>query len=151
MKTTSQRSAWRKPIWFSATAAGIMLAISGFAGTAAAADMEAGKKSYERNCAACHRPDGSGMRGAFPPLANNPNLKAEPERVVDSILKGVSGPLEVGGITYNAVMPAMAHLDDTEIANISNYVLNSWGNSGPEITAAQVKTVREGGGLTDRA
>lgn len=151
MKTTSQRSSWRKPIWFSATAAGIMLAISGFAGTAAAADMEAGKKSYERNCAACHRPDGSGMRGAFPPLANNPNLKAEPERVVDSILKGVSGPLEVGGITYNAVMPAMAHLDDTEIANISNYVLNSWGNSGPEITAAQVKTVREGGGLTDRA
>src|SRR5690554_4309398 len=151
MKTTSQRSAWRKPIWFSATAAGIMLAISGFAGTAAAADMEAGKKSYERNCAACHRPDGSGMRGAFPPLANNPNLKAEPERVVESILKGVSGPLEVGGNTYNAVMPAMAHLDDTEIANISNYVLNSWGNSGPEITAAQVKTVREGGGLTDRA
>lgn len=151
MKTTSQRSAWRKPMWFSATAAGIMLAISGFAGTAAAADMEAGKKAYERNCAACHRPDGSGMRGAFPPLANNPNLKAEPERVVDSILKGVSGPLEVGGVTYNAVMPAMAHLDDSEIANISNYVLNSWGNKGPEITAAQVKTVREGGGLTDRA
>ncbi|WP_290563341.1 cytochrome D1 domain-containing protein [Aliidiomarina sp.] len=151
MKTTSQRSAWRKPIWFSATAAGIMLAISGFAGTAAAADLEAGKKSYERNCAACHRPDGSGMRGAFPPLANNPNLQAEPERVVDSILKGVSGPLEVGGVTYNAVMPAMAHLDDAEIANISNYVLNSWGNKGPEITAAQVKNVREGGGKTDRA
>lgn len=151
MKTTSKRSAWRKPVWFSATAAGIMLAISGYAGTAAAADMDAGKKSYERHCAACHRPDGSGMRGAFPPLANNPNLKAEPARVVDSILKGVSGPLEVGGVTYNAVMPAMAHLDDTEIANISNYVLNSWGNSGPQVTAAQVKNVRDGGGLTDRA
>lgn len=151
MKKAASQSIWQKPIWFSATAASILLAISGFSTTAIAADLEAGKKAYERSCQACHRPDGSGMRGAFPPLAGNSNLHAEPIRVVNSILKGVSGPLQVDGVTYNAVMPAMAHLSNTEIANISTYILQSWGNSGPTVTEGQVQAIREGSGSLDRA
>ena len=59
MKKVESKSTWHKPLWFSATAATILLAISGFSTTAMAADLEAGKKAYERSCQACHRPDGS--------------------------------------------------------------------------------------------
>ena len=33
--------------------------------------MAYGKKVYEANCAACHQPDGAGLKGAFPPLAGS--------------------------------------------------------------------------------
>ena len=59
MKKAAFKSTWQKPIWFSATAASILLAITGFGTTAMASDLEAGKKAYERSCQACHRPDGS--------------------------------------------------------------------------------------------
>src|SRR5699024_9356261 len=38
---------------------------------AAAGDMQAGEKLYQTHCAACHQGDGSGLPGAFPPLAGN--------------------------------------------------------------------------------
>ncbi|MEO8718111.1 MAG: c-type cytochrome, partial [Burkholderiales bacterium] len=33
-----------------------------------------GRSAYERQCAACHQPDGRGVPGNFPPLAANPDL-----------------------------------------------------------------------------
>ena len=39
-------------------------------------------------------------------------------------------------------MPPMSQLNDDEVANILTYALNSWGNTGPAITAAQVTEVR---------
>ena len=39
-------------------------------------------------------------------------------------------------------MPPMSQLNDDEVANILTYVLNSWGNNGPQITAKQVAEVR---------
>jgi nitrite reductase (NO-forming) len=39
-------------------------------------------------------------------------------------------------------MPPMSQLNDDEVANILTYVMSSWGNSGPQITAKQVAEVR---------
>ena len=58
------------------------------------------------------------------------------------MLNGLTGPLTVNGKHYNSVMPPMSQLNDDEVANILTYVLNSWGNSGPQITAEQVAEVR---------
>src|SRR5690606_12604255 len=88
---------------------------------AGAADMEAGAKLYKTHCAACHQANGSGLSGAFPPLADNPHLADDPLYTVTTILNGKQGELEVKGVTYNSVMPPMGYLADNDIAQIANY------------------------------
>lgn len=112
-------------------------------------DLEAGKAAYLANCAACHQPDGKGMTGAFPPLAKSDFLKAPDYKdAINAVLHGKSGKLVVNGQEYSGVMPAMSHIEDTDIANILTYVVSSWDNPGGTVTAAQVAAARSG---TDRA
>jgi nitrite reductase (NO-forming) len=40
------------------------------------------------------------------------------------------------------VMPPMNQLTDDEVANISTYVLNSWGNPGGRVTKAEAAAAR---------
>ncbi|RZQ55460.1 nitrite reductase [Pseudidiomarina tainanensis] len=121
------------------------------AGSSVAVASDDGKKAYEANCQACHQPNGQGLPGAFPPLAGNPHVVDDKLHVVRTILKGMSGPLEVNGQKYNAVMPPMQHISDEDIADIANYVLSSWGNKGGEVTEDEVEQVRVDLGLKDRA
>lgn len=121
------------------------------AGSSVAVASDDGKKAYEANCQACHQPNGQGLPGAFPPLAGNPHVVDDKLHVVRTILKGMSGPLEVNGQKYNAVMPPMQHISDEDIADIANYVLSSWGNKGGEVTENEVEQVRVDLGLKDRA
>lgn len=110
-----------------------------------------GKKAYEANCQACHQPNGQGLAGAFPPLAGNPHVTDDKLHVVRTILKGMSGPLEVNGQKYNAVMPPMQHISDEDIADITNYVLSSWGNKGGKVSEDEVEDLRVELGLKDRS
>ncbi len=112
---------------------------------------QAGQDAYAKNCQACHQPTGTGLPGAFPPLANNPNVNGNSSYVVETILQGKSGPLEVNGQKYNAMMPPMQHLSDSDIAAITNYVMSSWGNSGSTVSAEDVEDSRVQLGLKDRA
>jgi nitrite reductase (NO-forming) / hydroxylamine reductase len=115
-------------------------------------DAEAGKASYLAQCAACHQPEGQGLAGAFPPLANADYLAEQSvEQVIEVVLKGMSGPITVNGVEYNSVMPGMSHLGDAEIASILNHVYASWDNPGHTVTPDQVAAVREGTGTTDPA
>jgi nitrite reductase (NO-forming) len=50
--------------------------------------------------------------------------------------------VKVNGKDYNSVMPPMNQLNDDEIANILTFVLNSWGNPGGHIEAAEVAKAR---------
>ncbi|MCC5867249.1 MAG: c-type cytochrome [Gammaproteobacteria bacterium] len=114
--------------------------------------MAAGRDGYQTHCAACHQAQGQGLRGAFPPLAANPRVTQDPVHAVHVTLAGLSGPIEVLGEPYNAVMPAMNYLTDAEIADILTYVMKSFGNDGPAISVAMVTQQRDEAGLgTDRA
>jgi nitrite reductase (NO-forming)/hydroxylamine reductase len=104
--------------------------------------MEAGKAAFLANCAACHQPDGKGLKGAFPPLAKSDFLKAPYTDAIDVVLHGKSGKLTVNGVEYNAVMPGMSHLKDADVTNILNFVVNSWGNPGGTIDVATVAKAR---------
>jgi nitrite reductase (NO-forming) len=44
---------------------------------------------------------------------------------------------------YNAAMPSFNHLTDQEIADVLNFVSNSWGNKQPIIKPEQVKAERK--------
>ena len=104
--------------------------------------VDAGKALFAGTCATCHQPDGKGMAGVFPPLAASDYIKSNPKRVAQVILHGLVGPVTVNGKDYNSNMPPMSQLTDDEVANISTYVLNSWGNPGGRVSKADAAAMR---------
>jgi mono/diheme cytochrome c family protein len=103
-------------------------------------------------CANCHKPDGKGDRGqGVPPLDGSEWVvgdKASAARLARIVLYGLSGPIQVGGQTYNGVMPNQGNLmKDYEIAAVLTYVRNSWSNAAdkgkpPALTASVVRAAR---------
>ena len=110
----------------------------------AAASVKAGQAVYEAACSMCHQPDGKGLAGAFPPLAGSDFLAADSGRAIGVVLHGLQGPVVVSGKTFNSVMPPMAQLSDTEVADVLTYALNAWGNTYGSVSAAEVAAVRAG-------
>ena len=104
---------------------------------------EAGKALFAGTCSTCHQPDGAGIPGVFPPLAKSDWIAANPGKLPQVILHGLTGKVMVNGKEYNSVMPPMSQLTDDEVANISTYVLNSWGNPGGRVTAEQAAAARK--------
>jgi nitrite reductase (NO-forming) len=111
------------------------------AGMSKEIQMERGKKTYLTTCFACHMASGEGLPGVFPPLANSDFLKADKNRVIRIVTKGLSGPITVNGQNYNNVMPPLP-LDDVQAADVITYVLNSWGNTMGPVTPEDVKRMR---------
>jgi mono/diheme cytochrome c family protein len=100
-----------------------------------------GEEVYTANCASCHQPAGEGVEAAFPPLAKTAYLKDQ-KRAISIILKGQEGEITVNGKKYNTAMVALPQLSDREVADVLNFVSNSWGNKNPVIKPAQVKALR---------
>lgn len=103
--------------------------------------MERGKELYIANCLTCHMEDGKGIPGVFPPLAESDYLMENLDRSIKQIVHGASGEMEVNGAVYNGVMSGF-DLSDQEVADILNYIRNSWGNKGEMVTAQQVSEAR---------
>ncbi|HYP17725.1 MAG TPA: copper-containing nitrite reductase [Opitutus sp.] len=103
--------------------------------------MERGKKVYLTACFACHQADGNGLPNIFPPLAKSDYLKADKERSIRAVVKGLSGPITVNGKSYNNLMPPQ-DFSDEQVADVLTYVMNSWGNDLGDVSASQVKQVR---------
>jgi len=106
--------------------------------------VKAGEALFAGTCSTCHQANGQGLEGVFPPLAGSDFIAADPHRVPRVILHGLSGPVTVNGVDYNSVMPPMAQLTDDEVANISTYVLNSWGNPGGRVSKEEAAEARKG-------
>ncbi|MFZ3230684.1 MAG: copper-containing nitrite reductase [Pseudobdellovibrio sp.] len=104
--------------------------------------IAAGKMVYTQNCAACHQVDGTGLKGAFPPLAKSDYLMADKKRAIGVVLNGLEGKVIVNGAEYAGVMPALG-LDDEDVANVLSYVTNTWGNKGEEVKSSEVKSLRK--------
>jgi nitrite reductase (NO-forming) len=103
----------------------------------------AGGALYNGTCSVCHQDNGAGLPNVFPPLAKSDYLLADKKRAIDVVMNGKSGAITVNGQNFDSVMPPMSQLNDDEIANILTYVLNSWGNGGGRVTAAEVIAVRK--------
>ena len=107
-------------------------------------DSKRGAAVYIDNCAACHRTDGNGYKRVFPALAGNPVLQSEdPTSLIHIVLKGGTLPA-----THTApstfTMPAFDwRLSDQEVADVVNFIRTSWGNKGGDVTAKEVKALRE--------
>jgi mono/diheme cytochrome c family protein len=106
-------------------------------------DTVDGKAVFSNVCASCHQATGLGVPGAFPPLAGSSWVVGDEETVVRILLRGITGPIEVKGSTYNSVMPAFGNLKDDELAALATYVRTGFGNSASAVDVATVKKVRD--------
>jgi nitrite reductase (NO-forming) len=125
-----------------------LLAASGLSavsfGQATEDQINAGKTIYMTICIACHQPTGMGLPMVFPPLTKSPYVNGPAERLIAMVLKGNIGPMTIDGKPFNNIMPPQeAMLTDDKIASVTTFVRNSFGNSAPAVTAAQVAEVRK--------
>jgi nitrite reductase (NO-forming) len=77
----------------------------------------------------------------FPPLAGSDFLKADKERAIRIVLKGLSGPITVSGKPFNNLMPPQ-DFSNEQIADVLTYVMNSWGNDFGTVSKDEVKLIR---------
>jgi mono/diheme cytochrome c family protein len=108
------------------------------------ATMKAGQAVYAKFCIACHEADGTGSPRIYPPLPANALLQSvNPSSTLRITLDGAH-TVTTPRAPNTGEMPAYARqLSDEEIAAVANYIRNSWGNSGPLVTPAQVTKARK--------
>lgn len=80
--------------------------------------------------------DGLGVKEVFPPLANSDYLKTNLNQSIIGIKLGMNKQITVNGKTYDNVMPPMG-LTNKEVADVTNYILNSWGNNSDTLITEQ--------------
>lgn len=107
------------------------------------AQMADGEKVYRSACIACHEADGSSAPRVYPPLPANANLQsADPASAIRIILDGAES-ITTPRAPNKGSMPAYAaKLSDQEIADVTTYIRNAWGNVAPAVTAADVAKAR---------
>lgn len=106
------------------------------------ARVDPGRLVYDQYCAACHKPQGEGLPGTYPPLAGSEWMKGSPAKMAALVLDGLSGPIMVKGQPYNELMPPLRFLTDQQIADVLTYTRQSFGNRESSITFRDVATVR---------
>jgi mono/diheme cytochrome c family protein len=104
--------------------------------------MKRGKEVYEDFCVVCHMSAGEGVPGAFPPLAGSDYLMQNREASIHAVKYGQEGDLVVNGVTYNNIMTRQ-YLSDEEVADVMNYISNSWGNTAEFVSVEEVQAVEE--------
>ena len=87
-----------------------------------------GNEIYNDFCVQCHLDNGEGVAGIFPPLSNSDYLLNNIRESIYGIKYGMEGPITVNGELYDGIMVSQG-LDNEEIADVMNYILNSWENS----------------------
>ncbi|HKS18244.1 MAG TPA: cytochrome c [Bradyrhizobium sp.] len=106
------------------------------------AQMADGEKLYKGACIACHEVDGSGAPRIYPPLPGNANLQsADPSSTLRIILDGAQ-TVTTPRAPNTGSMPAYAQWSDQQVADVTTYIRNAWGNAAPTVTAAQVAKAR---------
>lgn len=98
---------------------------------------------YKDFCVVCHQTNGEGVENAFPPLANSDYLMSKRKESIKAVKFGQTGEITVNGKTYNNAMAPLG-LYDEEVADVLNYITNSWGNKNDQIfTVEEVAQLKE--------
>jgi mono/diheme cytochrome c family protein len=108
------------------------------------AQMADGAKLYARDCIACHEADGTGAPRIYPPLPGNANLQsADPSSTLRIILDGAQTVTTPRAPNAGSMPGYAGKFSDQEIADVTNYIRNSWGNAAPVVMPAQVAKARQ--------
>ncbi|MFD2565573.1 c-type cytochrome [Aquimarina rubra] len=111
--------------------------------TALSKSIARGEEIYIDFCMQCHLADGKGTPNVFPPLAGSDWLTDKRKESIHSIKYGLNGPIKVNGKPYNSAMTSLG-LEDEEIADVMNYIMNSWGNEQKKmVTIEEVAAIKK--------
>lgn len=107
------------------------------------ASIKRGAAVFSDACTACHLENAVGQPTLFPPLVNNAVAQqTDPTGVLHIILAGVRvgpSPTRPSPLT----MPSFAwKLTDQQIADVSTYIRNSWGNRASPVAVEDVAKLR---------
>ena len=105
--------------------------------------IDRGKDVYTTYCISCHQTNGEGLTGVYPPLANSDHLSKDQSGSIIILLKGQQEEITVNGMKYKLPMAPLNYLTDQQIADVLNYMGNSWGNKFNAVTPDQVKSKRD--------
>ena len=109
--------------------------------------LASGRQKYLNLCANCHGTQGEGMSRFAPPLKHSEWVTGDKEKLAMILLHGMEGPIVVNGKEYGIPeilpnMPSFSTLQNEDIAAISTYIRNSWGNSAEAISNGTVGKIR---------
>jgi len=102
-------------------------------------------------CQTCHGADGNGINALAPPLNKSGWVQGDKNKLIPIVLYGLTGPVSVDNHLYKTPevsgdMPGIGSNDeygDKDIADILNYIRNSWNNTGNKITADDIANTRK--------
>lgn len=103
--------------------------------------IQRGAIVYEDFCMQCHLPEGNGEPLVIPPLNKSDYLKNKRKESIHAIKYGLVGEITVNGQKYNSAMASL-NLTDKEVADVMNYIGNSWENKTDKmVTEAEVSKI----------
>ncbi|WP_324154577.1 cytochrome c [Paraburkholderia sp.] len=111
-------------------------------------NLDPGWKVYSGTCAACHGAHGEGT-SSYPSLYHNTTTGAvRADNLIATILYGVHRTVDGKAIDMPGFGPGASfteRLSDQQVADVTNFVLTSFGRATPDVTAHTVATLRDGG------
>jgi mono/diheme cytochrome c family protein len=103
---------------------------------------ENGKLVYTKFCLACHQTNGSGVPGMYPPLTKTDWVEGDKTRLINIMIQGLEGEIEVNGQLYKTAMPSHHYLSDEQIADVLTYIRSNFGNAADAVTVREVSVAR---------
>ena len=105
--------------------------------------MAKGKELYTEFCMQCHLATGKGNDITIPPLDGSDWLKKKRKESIHAVKYGQTGAIIVNSKKYNGAMPLLG-LTNEEVADVMNYIQNSWSNKQTKIvTAEEVALIKQ--------
>ena len=111
--------------------------------------FDKGAELFTQHCATCHGEQGQGIRVegnvALPALAGNRAITLpNTTNLVRILLAGGYAPSTAGNPRPFGMPPFVHVLNDEDIAAVTTYIRNAWGNQAASVTAAYVVRQRRG-------
>ncbi|KQT11427.1 c-type cytochrome [Ramlibacter sp. Leaf400] len=113
-------------------------------GARASAEVLArGGKLYEQHCASCHGANGEGAPSIYPALAGNRAVVLDAHHnLVQVIRNGGFAPSTAGNPQPFGMPPFVQVLGDDDIAAVTTFVRQSWGNSASAVSPFDVYRIK---------
>ncbi len=97
-----------------------------------------GKDIYLARCKNCHGANGEGLGELAPPLTDTIFMKVNKQKIACYIKNGADEPMVVNGKTYHEKMPGFKDLHTIDIAQVTVYITNTFGNKQGMYTQREV-------------
>lgn len=106
--------------------------------------VQAGQAIYIDNCSACHRSNGEGTPGTFPPLKGDATVQDhDPTTIIRVILDGAHAVATDARPTPLSMPSFNWKLSNEEIAAVASFIRSAWGNAASPVSASDVQSMRQ--------